>query len=132
MCHVSNKHQPPNDLAKYQHFHTRNFILLLHFEKKLALYIANIFAKHPYFTTLTVSEVCNISNKYWLPNKSATKIFLHQAPDTVSSFQQNIYALHRRIFWKHPLFTTCQLVFTVDELWTISNKYRSHSNIPKY
>ena len=38
------------------------------------------FFKHPLFTPfslfLSESEICNISNKYWLPHESATKIFL--------------------------------------------------------
>ena len=29
-----------------------------------------------------MSEVCNILNKYWLPDKSATKIFLQRTPFT--------------------------------------------------
>ena len=48
--------------------------------------------KHPLFTTfslfLTVNEVCNISNKYWLPNKSAKKILLHKTHYTPLSFQK--------------------------------------------
>ena len=35
-----------------------------------------------------MSEVCNISTKYWLPNKSATKIILHETPDTAPSLQK--------------------------------------------
>ena len=42
--------------------------------------IGALHREHPLLTLfslfLSVSEVCNISNKYWLPNKSATKIFL--------------------------------------------------------
>ena len=37
-----------------------------------------------------MNEVCNISTKYWLPNKSATKIILHETPDTAPSLQKNI------------------------------------------
>ena len=48
--------------------------------KKIGTLHREHFSKHPHFTLfslfLTVSEVCNISNKYWLPNKSATKTFL--------------------------------------------------------
>ena len=37
------------------------------------------FSKHPFFTTLslflTKTEVCDVSNKYWLPNKSFKKPF---------------------------------------------------------
>ena len=50
--------------------------------KKIGTLHREHFSKHPHFTLfslfLTVSEVCNISNKCWRPNKSATKIyFLH-------------------------------------------------------
>ena len=43
VCHISNRYQPPNNLAEYQYFYTRDFISLLHFEKILALSIANVF-----------------------------------------------------------------------------------------
>ena len=39
---------------------------------------------------LTVSEVCNIANKYWLPNKWTTNIFLHKTPYTALSFQKKM------------------------------------------
>ena len=42
------------------------------------------FTEHPLFTTfslfLKVSDICNISSKCWLLNKSANKIFLHKTP----------------------------------------------------
>ena len=65
VCYISNKNQPfSNNLAKRQYFYTRDFISLLHFERKLALFIAKPFRKHPLFTTfslfLTVRNVCNI------------------------------------------------------------------------
>ena len=43
VCYISNKHQPFNNLAKHQYFYTRDFISLRHFEKRLALSIANVF-----------------------------------------------------------------------------------------
>ena len=62
--------------------------------KKLALSIANAFLKHPLFTTFSLflkgSEVCNISNKSWLPNNSANKIFLHKKPYTPPLLQKNL------------------------------------------
>ena len=62
------------------------------FRKKLAVSIANVFRDiHvlPFFLSLlTVSEVCHVSNKYWLPDKSATKIFLHKIPYTPPSFKK--------------------------------------------
>ena len=74
----------PSDLAKYQYFHARTLLSFLPFEEKLALFIAKRFLKYLLFTTyslfMRVSEVCNTSNKCWLPNKSTIKIFLHKTP----------------------------------------------------
>ena len=53
VCNISNKNQPPSNLAKYQYFNTRYLISLLHFEIKSALSITNFFLKHPLFTTLS-------------------------------------------------------------------------------
>ena len=67
VCNITNKKQPPSNLGKYQYFYTRDLISSTHFERKLALSIANAFLKHPLFTTFSLflkgSEVCNISNK---------------------------------------------------------------------
>ena len=58
VCYISNKYQPPSNLAKYQYFYTRDFVSLLHFIKKnkkkmaLSISIANVFRNiHflPYF-----------------------------------------------------------------------------------
>ena len=103
--------------------------------KKLALSIANAFLKHPLFTTFSLflkgSEVCNISNKSWLPNNSANKIFLHKKPYTRPLLQKNC-ALHVRIFEKYPLFTTFLLVLIVNEVCNITNKKQPPSNLGKY
>ena len=61
LCNVSNKSQPPSNLAKYQYFYKRELITLLYFENFRNTSFYHIFT--------TVSEVCNIPNKYWLPNK---------------------------------------------------------------
>ena len=59
--------------------------------KKIALSTAesltNIHFLRYFSPFLTVSEISNISNKYWLPYKSATKMLLHKTPDTAPSFQ---------------------------------------------
>ena len=129
VCYILNKYQ------QYQYFNTKDFMSRLHFEISLALSIAKIVLKHPLFITfslfLTVNEVCNISNKYWLSNKSAIKIFLHKTPDTAPWFQQKICVVQCRNFWKHPLFNTFLLFFTVDEVCNISNKYAPPSKKPK-
>ena len=113
VCNITNKNHSLSNLAKYHYFYTRDLISFLHFGKKLVLSIANIFQNIqflPHFHyVLTVSEVCNNSNnskKYWLLNKSATKIFLHKTPYTAPSFQQKSCALDRRRFQKERLFTT--------------------------
>ena len=75
VCNVTNKNQPPSNLAKYQYFYATGLIIsFLHFKKKnaKAFYIAFIF-RNICFTTfllfLKVSEVCNISCKCCLSNK---------------------------------------------------------------
>ena len=103
VCYISNKNQPfSNNLAKRQYFYTREFISLLHFEKKIGALHRKSFSKHPLFTTfslfLKMSDVCNISSKCRLPNKSAKKLFLHKTPYTPCLFQTKFCALHRRIF----------------------------------
>ena len=102
---------------------------LLHFEKNWRSLLQTFF-EHPPFTTFLLFiifyEVCNISNKYWLTSKSAKEIFLHKTPYTPPLFKKNC-ALHRRKFRKHPLFYHI-LVFTVDKVGNISNKYKRLSN----
>ena len=89
--------------------HKRLYIPLSFWEKIGALHRKR-FTEHPLFTTfslfLKVSDICNISSKCWLLNKSANTIFLHKAPYTLPLFQIKICALHRRTFKKHPFFTT--------------------------
>ena len=59
------------------------------------------------------------------------KIFLHKTPFAPPSFQQKTCALHCRCFQKYPLFTTFLLVFTVNEVCYISNKYQPPYNLAK-
>ena len=91
VCYISNKYLIPNNLAKHQYFYVRDLKPFLHLRKKLALPIVNVL-KHPLFTTfslfLKMSEVCNISSKCWMPNKSVTNMFLHKTFETNPSFQQ--------------------------------------------
>ena len=72
------------------------------FRKTIGALHRKSFSKHPLFTTfsllLKVSEVCNISSKCGLSNKSAKKIFLHKTPYTPPLFQKKNCALHRRSF----------------------------------
>ena len=93
LCYISNKYQPPNNLAKYQYFGTRDFISRFHFEKKNCTLHRKRFWKHPLFTTfspfLTGGEVFNTSSKCWLPNESANKIFLRKTLYSPPLFQKN-------------------------------------------
>ena len=134
VCYISNKYQPPYNLAKRQYFYTRDFISYPHFGKNDAL-DRKRFSKHPLFTAfslfLKVSEVCNISNKCWLPYKSLTKLFLYKASETAPSFPEKNCALHGTSFQKHPLFTPFLLVFTVDEVCYISNKHQPPYDLVK-
>ena len=102
----------------------------------MVLSIENIFLKHPLFTTfslfLKVSKVCNILSKCFLPNKITYNIFLHKIIYTLPLFQKNVCRLHRRILYEYLLFTTILLVFTVDEVCYISNKYQLLNNLGKY
>ena len=43
VCYISDKYQPPNNLAKHQYFYTRDFISLPHFKYRFALSIADSF-----------------------------------------------------------------------------------------
>ena len=97
LCCISNKYQPLNNIAKHQYFYTRDFISLFHFDKILALSIAKVFETSSIYhiSLLTVSEVCNISNKHYLVNKSANETFFHKAPYTLPPFQ-NKCAFHCR------------------------------------
>ena len=206
VCYISNEYQPPNNLAKYQYFHTKNFLSLLHLEKKWhspswkfletstfypmstnfhsgwdvqyfkyiptswyytktfiflhkTLYIPSSFGKknddihrksflkHPLCTTFSlfwkVSEVCNILNKCWLPNKSVNKIFLnktsytppllqkHKTLYTPPSFEKKMHS-PSQILLETYTFHHILVVFTVDEACNISNKNQTPSNLAKY
>ena len=117
---ISNKYQPPSNLAKCQCFYTRNFIFFLHRKRS---------SKHPLFITLllllTVGEVCNISNKNWLPNK---KYFYtrHLTPlfHLKGKFVLSILQAFKNIDFL-PLFYH-------QKMYNISNKYWLPSNLAKY
>ena len=85
-----------------------------------------------FFTIFKVNEVCNISSKCWLPNKLDNKTFLHKTTYTPPFFRTKNCALNHIIFWEHPLFTTFLLVFPVDELCYIWNKYHPPKNLAKH
>ena len=133
MYNISNPNQygHTSNLVRDQYFYTKNFTALLHFQKGLALYY-KCFLKNPLLTTfslhLIVSEVWNISNKYWLPDKSGKKRFLHKPPYTnPSPFQKKKkkkLGSKSHKFLKRSTFITCLLVFTVNEMCNFSNRYQ--------
>ena len=92
-------------------------------------------SKHPLFTTLslrlTVGETCNISNKYDFLMTQLKKYFYLRHLTLLLYLNRNC-TLHRTSSWKHSLFTTILLVFTVDKVCNISNKYQSPSNLPTH
>ena len=59
------------------------------------------------------------------------KIILHETPYT-PSFLKKKGVLHHRCFQKHPPYTPFILVFTVDEVCYISNKYQPLNNLAKH
>ena len=66
---------------------------------------------------LAISGMCNISNKYWLPNKPAKQNFWHKSTSTPLLHFKTNSALNCRIFQKHPIFTTFLQVAIVDEVY---------------
>ena len=105
------------------------------FRNKVGALRRKHFSKHPLFTFslfLTVSEMGNILNKCWHPDKSAWKYFYTRHLTLLLHFNKKNCALHRRIYQKHQRFTTFSLVFTVDDVCNISNKDQPPSNSAKY
>ena len=78
------------------------------FRKKNCALQRKRFSKHLLFATfylfLKVGEVCNISSKCWLPNKSANKIFLQKTPDAAPAYQRKTCAPHRAKFLETSTF----------------------------
>ena len=103
VCYISNKYQAPYNLAKRQYFYTKDFISLFHFGSENWRSSSQMFFEtSTFFITfslfLKVSEVCNISSKCWLPNKSVNKRFLRKTPHTPPLFKKKKCAFHRRCF----------------------------------
>ena len=51
VCNITNKYQPPGNLAKYQYFYARDFISLTH-SKKVGSLDCKRFSKYPLFITI--------------------------------------------------------------------------------
>ena len=85
------------------------------------------------FDTIFSTIVENVKSQWIrlvpsLPTINQTTI-LHKIPNTSPSFQKTNCTLHRRRFQKNPLFAFL-LIFTMNKLCNISNKYRILSNLP--
>ena len=91
-------------------------------------------SKHRLSTTfslfLTISEVCNNSNKYWLPNKLAKNMFLHKTTYIPPSFQEN-FALSIAEAFTNITFYHMHTNFCSEWDVNISNKYQPRSNLAK-
>ena len=98
VCYISNKYQPPCNLAKHQYFYTRDFISLLHFENALHRMNLWMFFETSTFSLFLKVRFVNTSSKCWLLNKPANKIFLHRTPYTPLLFPKRNCALHGRCF----------------------------------
>ena len=85
------------------------------------------------FNTIFSTIVQNVKTQCIRLVSSLTTInqttILHKIPYTSPSFQKTNCTLHPRRFQENPLFAFL-LIFTVNELRNISNKYRPPSNLP--
>ena len=109
-------------LTKY--FYTTHLTPLLYIKKSLRSPLKNLL-ETLFPTVFPVDEVCYISNKCWLPNKSANT--LHSS---------SIFKKFLHLPWQNLLetstFSTFLLVLTVDEVCYISNKYQPTHKLLKY
>ena len=76
---ISSKYWSLKKLPTHWYFYIRNFITLLYLEKTIDVLHRKCFSNRLLFITfsllVTVSEVYNISNKYWHTNKSVKNCF---------------------------------------------------------
>ena len=99
MCNISDKYHLFNRSTKYQYLYTKNFNLT--YLTKILVISIKMFQKHPLFTTFlllfAVSKVCNIWNKYWLPNKSTNfNIFTQEISHLYFISKSNWFFLTQR------------------------------------
>ena len=115
MCNTSNKYQHPNNLAEYQHFYARDFISLLHFEKKVALSMANIFRNIQLLTLqINTDFLINQLNFFF------TQDTLHCS--LIAS--KNSRSLSQKFSERSTIFFAC-----FHSGWGVHNKYRSAKNL---
>ena len=99
MRNISDKYHLFNKSTKYQYLYTKNFNLP--YLTKILVISIKMFPKHPLFTTFlllfAVSKVCNIWNKYWLPNKSTNfNIFTQEISHLYFISKSNWFFLTQR------------------------------------
>ena len=86
------------------------------------------------FSTRFSTRFENIKNQYistYLGNYWPQNLFYTNTLHS-SFIQKKMCALHRRCFQKYPLFTPFLLVFTVDGVSYILNKYQPLKNLAKH
>ena len=108
VCNISNENRPPNNLAKYQYFYTRDFISFLHFKKELAFSISKIFETSTFTTfslLLTVKRFAIVQiNTDFVINQLEKCFYTRQL--TLLHHSNKTFALSiAKRFSKHPLFT---------------------------
>ena len=124
VCYNPNKCWLPNISANKIFLHNTPYTPPL-YQKKFTFSIEESLRNTLFPTVFTVDEVCYISNKCWLPNKSANT--LHSS---------SIFKKFLHLPWQNLLetstFSTFLLVLTVDEVCYISNKYQPTNKLLKY
>ena len=121
---LQNHEQKWKPLLRYDYF-VDSMLLILRYEILLSTKFSTTFSS--IFSTI-FENVKKLVYQY-LKQLLTAQLHFHKIQYT-SSFQKRL-ALHRRCFQKHPLFTTFLLVFTVDEVCNISNKYQPPNNFSK-
>ena len=93
------------------------------------------------FILNTISHQIQHHNQHHILKYEKNSILLHFwatidhknifTQDTSPLFQKQIFALHRRCFYKHLLFTKFLIVSLVDQVCYISNKHQPLNNLAK-
>ena len=128
---MSNKNQPPNDLAKCLYYYTRDFMSLLHFEIEIAL--SKSFSKLPLYTTFLLFLkwvriiIFQINTDFLI-----LQLFIQDTLHLSFISKKSLYSPSHKFLETSTFFITFWLVFTVEMVYNISNKYWLPSNILKH
>ena len=122
VCNMSNKNQPPNDLAKCLYYYTRDFMSLLHFEIEIAL--SKSFSKLPLYTTFLLFLkwvriiIFQINTDFLI-----LQLFIQDTLHLSFISKKSLYSPSHKFLETSTFFITFWLVFTVEMVYNISNKY---------